>query len=1475
MTSPTSEALTKLHRQFADQLPSRLNTVRSQFQRLDSSTWQQADTEELHRQVHSLTGAAGTFGMHSLSDVSRELEARIATLLKTNNAPSEAEWQAIGADLDRLEQLAQTLLECTAPSLKPPPAAAPNRSPLIHLMEDDTAQAELLSQALHDDGYQIRVFTKPVEFRAAYAATDVDRPAAVVMDMIFPEGDDTGAALIAELGLGKESNIPVVVTSVRDDLPGRLAAFRAGACRYLTKPFEARRLINLLDGLTDRQPTQPYRVLLVDDEPLLLEFQATTLRQAGMTVQTLSDPLQTLDIVDSFDPEVVVLDVYMPNASGPELAAVLRERDAQSHLPILFLSAETDMTQQLLALNLGGDDFLVKPVQPEHLVAAVNTRARRARQNNAIQKRLETTLYEREREHQALNQHAIVSITDRDGNITYANDRFCEVSGYRRDELLGQNHHIVKSSEHPPEFYQEMWHTIAGGNVWHSEVCNRRKDGSLYWVESTITPFLDGEGSPYQYVSIRTDISHVKAAEAALRENEARLNFLVSSGPVTIYTCTATPPFEVTYISESVKQQTGYSPEQFTANSNFWADNIHPEDRDQTPGALPQLFEHNMHQHEYRFRINDGSYRWMHDEMRLIRNAAGEPVEVIGYWVDIDERKQAEQALELNKERLRRGQVFANIGTWDWNIQSGELFWSERIAPLFGYPEGDLETSYDNFIGAVHPDDRQTVIDAVNDCVEHDKHYEIEHRVVWPDGSIRWLLERGAVMRDTDGNALQMLGVVQDIDDRKRAEIALVERERQLREAQTLAHIGSWQADMVSGKLTWSDEVYLIFGHEPGNFKPSVQAFMDAVHPDDMAQLLESEKLAEQTGRHDVEHRIIQPNGTVRHVHELAQAETNAAGNLLRLTGTVQDITEHKLLQEQMAQQKKLLDMLHRSTTDFVVKGNFSETINEMLHTLLELTESEYGFTGEVLYNDDGTPYLKTHAMTNIAWDSETKALYEDFKDKGFEFRNLKTLFGQVITSRKSVLSNDPASDPRAGGLPKGHPAIHCFLGVPIFYGHELIGMYGIANRANGYDDKLLQFLRPLDTTYGVLIHSKRMTEKDAHNRNALVKAKEAAERANQAKSNFLSNMSHELRTPMNAILGFGQLLEYDDKLPTEHQDNVQEILKAGHHLLELINEVLDLAKVESGQIDLSLEPVDVCEIAKECLSLVATLADKRDIHLSHTWPRDTAVRADRTRLKQVLLNLLSNAIKYNRKGGSVKLEVQPEGQDRLRIRITDTGPGIATEHLEELFQPFNRLGAETSEVEGTGIGLTITRRIVEMMGGTMGVESKIGVGSSFWIELPLESITEEIDYNNSATNDSTSLAESGKKVLHTALYIEDNPANLKLVAQIFGQRKHIHLLTAHAPELGIELARTHRPELILLDINMPGMDGYQLMEIFKAEASLKNIPVIAITANAMPRDIERGKAAGFNDYLTKPLDVKKFLNTIDQYLSDKGKSEA
>jgi len=387
--------------------------------------------------------------------------------------------------------------------------------------------------------------------------------------------------------------------------------------------------------------------------------------------------------------------------------------------------------------------------------------------------------------------------------------------------------------------------------------------------------------------------------------------------------------------------------------------------------------------------------------------------------------------------------------------------------------------------------------------------------------------------------------------------------------------------------------------------------------------------------------------------------------------------------------------------------------------------------------------------------------------------------------------------------------------------------------------------------------------------RNAeLETAKSLAEKANLAKSDFLSSMSHELRTPLNAILGFTQLLESGTPTPTPAQQrNLEQILKAGWYLLELINEILDLALIESGKATLSHEPVSLAEVMLECRAMVDPQAQKRGIVMTYPhFELPYFVSADRTRVKQVLINLLFNAIKYNKPEGSVTVEYQPIPPGSIRINVRDTGNGLAAEQLLQLFQPFNRLGKETGVEEGTGIGLVVTKRLVELMGGSIGADSTVGVGSVFWFELSLT--TAPLLAIQEAEHAALSLPRASNGAPHrTVLYVEDNPANLELVEQLIARRPDLRLLSAADGNLGIEFARVYQPAAILMDINLPGINGLEAMRILHADPTTAHIPMIALSANAVPHDIEKALQAGFFGYLTKPIKVNQFMEILDAAL--------
>jgi len=394
---------------------------------------------------------------------------------------------------------------------------------------------------------------------------------------------------------------------------------------------------------------------------------------------------------------------------------------------------------------------------------------------------------------------------------------------------------------------------------------------------------------------------------------------------------------------------------------------------------------------------------------------------------------------------------------------------------------------------------------------------------------------------------------------------------------------------------------------------------------------------------------------------------------------------------------------------------------------------------------------------------------------------------------------------------------------------------------------------------------SKRLDELLKGKNAELEYAKEVAEKANLAKSEFLSGMSHELRSPLNAILGFAQLLDSDSPPASPAQKaSIKQILHAGWYLLELINEILDLAVVESGRLSLSVEPVSLTEVMLECQAMVRQEAEKRELSLA--FPRfdlPVFVQADRVRLKQILINLLSNAIKYNRQGGQVRVECGAQASGRVRISIRDTGIGLPEAKLGQLFQPFNRLGQEHSVEQGTGIGLVMSKLLVEMMGGTIGVESSLGLGSVFWFELeaaPTPRLAIEPDSPAAAVPDPVDPAAR----VRTLLYVEDNMANLQLVEQLVARRPDLRLLTAGTGQLGIDLARAHVPEVILMDINLPGINGIQALQRIHADPLTAHIPVLAISANAMLGDIRKGLDLGFFRYLTKPIKVDEFMEALD-----------
>ncbi|MBR9857051.1 MAG: PAS domain S-box protein [Gammaproteobacteria bacterium] len=592
----------------------------------------------------------------------------------------------------------------------------------------------------------------------------------------------------------------------------------------------------------------------------------------------------------------------------------------------------------------------------------------------------------------------------------------------------------------------------------------------------------------------------------------------------------------------------------------------------------------------------------------------------------------------------------------------------------------------------------------------------------------------------------------------------------------------------------------------------------------------------------------------------------DAEGQIQGVVSVAHNVSDLWQASSQLEKQQRLLSVLHKGLTDYHALMSGNRLWSFLQEALRELTGSDYSLIGEVL-SENGQPQLKIHAITDLSWNEETRQLMQKLQAGEMKLTNPHSMLGQVFAQGSTVLSNGMDSDERRGGFPPGHPPLHNYLGVPILDDGQVIGMYAIANGSEDYDQELVSWLEPFTSTCALLIKLYRQLNEREQFTEQLRQARDLAEQASRAKTDFLSSMSHELRTPLNAIMGFAQLLQSNKRSSLDERQlrQVDQIYRSGNHLLNLINDVLDLARIEAGRINMSLEPIRPREVIDDACETLMPIARQQGVavHIDAALNRMPALLADYTRLKQVLINLISNAIKYNRPEGRVYIGCSLES-DVLRVSVRDTGAGIDPQYLDQLFQPFNRLGAENGAIEGTGVGLALTRSIIEQMGGSIGVDNHYGDGCEFWFRLPLA-----VSSSPKTVADvyPEPQAEPAAGARRTVLYVEDNPANQRLMAEVFEEREGMRLECVHSAELAFEMACSSPPDLILMDINLPGMNGIEAAGLLGRHPLTRAIPIVALSANAMPEDIKRASQAGFRDYLTKPIDILRLLQVLDTLL--------
>jgi hypothetical protein len=854
----------------------------------------------------------------------------------------------------------------------------------------------------------------------------------------------------------------------------------------------------------------------------------------------------------------------------------------------------------------------------------------------------------------------------------------------------------------------------------------------------------------------------------------------------------------------------GMDPALGTPRFGTVVDRINPDDG-LNAAYLASTRKAGRYDHHYRIQRPDGSVRRVHSHWEVKTSPDGVPNRAIGLLVDDTEVYQLAEAYDKTYAQLDIAVELGNIAVWRHDIALDRFFYNERGYRILGITPSANGISRAEVRALIHPDDLPRVIASAEQSLHTEAPVDVEARYRRADGSWAYILTRRVVRRNEKGEPIEFIGVGLDISaqvEKLRQASELAER---LQIAVNAAGVGVWSRDPTEERASWNEQMFRITGRPMHLGGPTREEWINGiVHPDDRAAI-RAARLGVQSDTFSLEHecRIVRPDGEVRWLVNRARREQR--DGVLMVFGITIDVTDRKRAEVALQSVNERVALAARSAG----MGTWEWDVE----------------SGEAVW-DEAMFRLRGVAPQATALNAEQRLSMTHPDDAE-----------QVKRALREAARNTSATS----------------------YEFRVIWPDGtvrwLASRSTPAPDANGRGSRRIGVNWDIT---------DSKNAEVQRREHELAVRESQAKSEFLSRMSHELRTPLNAVLGFTQLLMIGkEALQPQQRIKLGHIQSAGEHLLALIDDVLDLSSLESDQLKLDLQPVPLADVLNEALPLVDALARSHGIVVTHgaadgspDGRLDGVVMGDRTRLRQMLINLLSNAIKYNRPQGrvSVTSEVGPQ---HVAMSVHDTGRGMTPEQQAHLFEPFNRLGLEREGIEGTGIGLAVVKALAQRMGGEVRVSSRPGEGSVFTVRLP------RAPDDAGGTPEVAHAAPPPRATLPhrhgTVLYIEDNPVNVLLVQELIRLRPGLVLASATTGMAGVAQAAALKPDLILIDIQLPDIDGFQVLRHLQQQEATSHIPCIALSANAMPDDISRAKAAGFIEYWTKPIAFAPFLAALDE----------
>lgn len=1024
------------------------------------------------------------------------------------------------------------------------------------------------------------------------------------------------------------------------------------------------------------------------------------------------------------------------------------------------------------------------------------------------------------------SQTSYVIRTNMKGEHTYWNSKFEEEYGwlYGTDSLKHGNvlasiceHHHTRTFEVVEKCVQNP------GEIFKVELDKPAKNGD---IRNTLWEFVcitDDKGIPQEIQCMGIDVTESKKAELKIIESEKKYKTLFNDSPDAYLIIDEGVFVECNIASEKLiggkrEDIIGRSPEiispKYQPNGKLSSELAQQ--------LLAETFENGHKSFEWEHKKLDGTSFLAHVNLTAL-NFEGKKV-IFTTWRDITDIRKAEN--DLAKSEARFSQVAEQSQTVIWELDTNGLYTyiSPVATKVFGYLPDELVGKmrfYD-----LHPEefkgDYKLAAEFAFQSLAELKDYE--NPIVKKDGSVIWVSSNASPIFDEHNHCIGYRGADIDITNRK-----LAEREmNKFKVMADQANYGTGITDMEGNILYVNGCMAEMHGYTMEELLGQKMNILHAPGMEEEAVNLIQELL--QTGGLTGKELLhARKDGSIFPTITNTKLIANLEGIPPFIAGTIIDNTDRKNFEKEISKLNLAID---QSPVGIIITD-----LNGILEYVNPAFEKNTGYSKEEVLGQS-TRMLKSGITPN-----------EIYHELWSTIKSGKMWQGELVNKRKDGelywenMTISPIYDEK---------------GVVINY----LGIKQDISERKKAEEEILGLNLSLERKV-------KARTLDLENSNlALEKAREEAEQANHAKSDFLSRMSHELRTPMNSILGFAQLMEMG-QLDAGQQKSISHILKSGKHLLDLINEVLDISRIEAGRVSISVEPVEITNVITDVIETLHPLASTKNVNLviNNQIPGLVYVRADKQRFKQILLNLLNNAIKYNNKDGSVWVEIEQihGNENRIRISVKDNGIGIDPNDLDKVFSPFERVGAEQTNVEGTGLGLAVVKQLIGLMGGNQGVESKIGKGSNFWIELP-EAISEltRLKQSGELENTSQPLAKKGGVVL----YIEDNRSNIELVEQIVeAKRPGLKLISNMYGKNALPLALENQPDLVLLDLNLPDIHGAEVLEALRSNENTKHIPIVILSADAMPKQLEVLIKAGAQNYLTKPLDIQSFIVELDRYV--------